>query len=287
MSDKQKARGPQENAALTALENVNRRTLARIEQFRADYAEGRATGEHFSKLKHEFPFYGFVPCRSGDTDFVLFQANDDVVAWEYCWFGADHYEKRILATWQKWCRDADLVYDIGAYTGLMSILAALVQPKATVHLFEPIDRTVERAKINVRANRVGKRVKLHNVAASDEATTASINLYRDEDFLGTGNSIYDKGKQVIGAKMIQCVRVDDYLKGLSPQVVKVDVEGHELACLNGMRETIERARPRMIVEVWEHTRSEVLALLQGMGYTCTPYEKAEIRVMNFRCEPSR
>lgn len=274
-----------DNAALKLIDGENERTLARIETFRPDYSAGKATFDDFSKLKHEFPYFGFVPCRSGAIDFVLFHANDDIVAWEYLWFGPDHYEKPIVATWLEWCREPALVYDIGGYTGLMSVLAALANRETTVHLFEPMDRTVERAKINVKANGVDRRVKLHNKAASNEAGEASINLYREENFLGTGNSIYDKNIPIQDVKKIQCVRIDDHLSGLSPQIVKIDVEGHELACLRGMLGTIKTARPKMIVEVWEHTRWDVLSLLSDLDYVCTPFEANERRVMNFKCLP--
>lgn len=278
-------RQQQGNSAAALIESENARALERIRKFRADYAIGRASFDDFSHLKHQFPYFGFVPCHAGGIDFVLFHANDDIVAWEYSWFGPDYYEREIVVTWLEWCRDPGLVYDIGGYTGLMSVLAALANRGTQVHLIEPMDRTIERAKINVRANRVDQRVKLHNKAASNKNGEAEIKLYREENFLGTGNSIYDKGLKVHDVKKIQCVTVDGYLRDLNPSVVKIDVEGHEQACIEGMRATIERARPKMIVEIWEHTRADVLALLADLGYSCSPFEAKERRVMNFQCTP--
>lgn len=276
----------QPNARAADIETVNSRSLARISEFRKAHAEGQATIEEFANLKRQHPFLGFVPCRAQGVDFVLFHCNDDVVAWEYLWYGDDHYETDIVRTWVEWCRGARVIYDIGAYSGLMSVLAALVNESAEVHLFEPMDRTIERAKINVHANRVARRVHLHNKAASDTSGQASINLYRDENFLGTGNSLYDKATvPVLDRKIIQKVLIDEALPDLDPQVVKVDVEGHELECLRGMAATIQRAKPRMIVEVWEHTSAEVLSLLQGWGYTCTPFEDPARRVVNYACVP--
>ena len=82
----------QVNQTLAAIEAQNERTLERVAQFRLDYAAGTATFDDFSKLKHEFPFIGFVPCSAGGIDFVIFHANDDIVGWEYLWFGDDYYE---------------------------------------------------------------------------------------------------------------------------------------------------------------------------------------------------
>lgn len=273
------------NSMSSHIEVQNARSLRHISSFRENFSAGKATHADFSKQKQENPYFGFVPCHARDIDFVMFHANDDIVAWEYLWFGADHYEKEIVRTWVEWCRKPGLIYDIGAYTGLMSILAALAHPRNKVHLFEPMDRTVERAKINIKANGINNRVELHNKAASDSVHEAVINLYREENFLGTGNSIYDKDLPILATKKIDCVVVDDHLNGLKPTIIKIDVEGHEKACIEGMRKTIERAKPKMIVEVWEHTREEVLSLLSGFGYECTPFEKQTRRVMNYRCVP--
>jgi len=273
------------NSQLQQIDKQNNRTLKKIAAFRKDYAQNKTDFNAFSLLKHKHPFFGFVPCQAASTDFTLFHANDDVVAWEYLWFGADQYETEIVTTWIQWCKESSLVYDIGAYTGLMSILAALSNKETQIHLFEPMDRTIERAKINIKANYVEQSIQLHNKAASDSEHEASINLYREENFLGPGNSIYDKNLPILDVKKIQCIKIDDYLPDLKPTIIKIDVEGHEKECLAGMIETIKRSRPKMIIEVWEHTRKEVLSQLTELGYECTPFEKKEVRVMNYKCLP--
>jgi FkbM family methyltransferase len=274
------------NAAIEAIDAANEQTLRAVADFRARLERGDASREQFSELKQKHRFIGFVPCRARGIDFALFAAHDDVVAWEYLWFGADAYEAELIGLWVDWCRTSPgLIYDIGGYTGIMSILAAKANAENQVHLFEPIDRTIERAKINSRANKVAGRVTLHNQAASDAAAEAKINLYRTDNILGTGNSLYDKGLEVRDIKTISCVRVDDELPALSPTVIKVDVEGHELAAIRGLQETIRRARPRMLVEIWEHNREGLLALLEELGYECTPLDSLDRRVVNYACVP--
>ena len=272
---------------LQKLEARNAETLAFIKRFRADYQSGQADFARFSREKHQHKYFGFVECKAADHDFILFQANDDIVAWEYLWFGPDAYESEIIKTWVDWSARASTILDIGGYTGVMSILGALSNPSAEVHLFEPMDRTVERAKINVRANGLERRIRLHNKAASDTNREETINLYREENFLGTGNSLYDKGLAILDRKTIQTVALDEYLPDIRPELIKVDVEGHELACLTGMRRILTQHTPRLIVEIWEHNRPQVLELLTGLGYQCAPFENREQRVMNFTCTPHR
>ncbi len=270
------------NARLAQITQTNRETNQRIARFRTDFAAGTARIADFAQLKQQFPYFGLVPCRAAGLDFVMFHANDDVIAWYCHWLGADAYEPDMVQTWAKWCQTPGTVLDIGGYSGMMSLVAALSNPANVVHLFEPMDRTVERANVNVKLNGLARQITLHHYAASDRTGDQVINLYRDQNFLGTGNSIHGKdNKKVVDRKIIQSVTIDSYLPDIAPTVVKVDVEGHELACLQGMRQTLERSHPRMLVEVWAHSRAAVLALLADLGYTLTRVEPKDLPVNNY------
>lgn len=54
-------------------------------------------------------------------------------------------------------------------------------------------------------------------------------------------------------------------EGLHPDVVKIDVEGHELAVLQGMPRLLAEAPPALLLEV-TRDHAAILALLQGAGY---------------------
>jgi len=51
--------------------------------------------------------------------------------------------------------------------------------------------------------------------------------------------------------------------GLAPSVVKIDVEGGELAVVAGMQRTLERHRPVLLVEVNEASARELARTLEG------------------------
>lgn len=265
---------------------VNQQAIERRDRFRADVAAGIVEPGGFQKLKHEFPYMGQVECSAGDLDFLLFHCNDDVVAWEYFWRGRDAYEPEIIATWIEWARQSNAVLDIGAYTGLMSILAMLANPKCHVHALEPVERTVERMKINFRINHLADRVTVHPRAAAAETGFEMLNYYRDEDFLGTGNSINEKGHKVMSRRLIQTVNVDQHLGSKHRfDLIKIDVEGYELEALKGLTRILRRDRPRLVVEVWKKTSAQVLKLLENLSYDCRRVE-ADLRpVNNYLCEP--
>ncbi|WP_374944717.1 FkbM family methyltransferase [Sphingomonas sp.] len=53
-----------------------------------------------------------------------------------------------------------------------------------------------------------------------------------------------------GDTVIQIVALDEVLPGISPNYVKLDIEGAERAALSGMRETLARARPAIAISIY-------------------------------------
>ncbi|MBS44916.1 MAG: hypothetical protein CMH83_17470 [Nocardioides sp.] len=269
---------------LDAIDSANRRCLEEAAAYRARLAEGTAHRVDLATLKHRYPYYGLVPCRAADVDFVMLQAQDDVVAWKYLWFGDDAHEPRLVRQWVRWARAARTVLDIGAYTGLMSVLAATVNPEARVHAFEPQRDVQRRTDTNLRLNRVLDQVRLRTRALSDRSGSVEMYRYRKNDVLGSGNTLEAKDDlRVRSTTVVRRAPLDTLMPQVAPDLVKIDTEGHELAVLRGAEQAFRRGRPNLLVEVWEHTRDEVLALLSSWGYEAVPYEKRVRPVMNFAC----
>ena len=61
--------------------------------------------------------------------------------------------------------------------------------------------------------------------------------------------------------------------GLDPAFVKIDVEGAELGVLEGLRETIERCHPALMIERSERI-GQVVELLGACGYEAFVYDQA-------------
>jgi len=76
-----------------------------------------------------------------------------------------------------------------------------------------------------------------------------------------------------GALQVPVWRLDDLKVGLPVSLIKIDVEGWEIEVLRGARQTIQRDRPVLLVEVSGHLRrvgassTELLDLIVGLGYS--------------------
>lgn len=73
-----------------------------------------------------------------------------------------------------------------------------------------------------------------------------------------GQGVCSRVSEEPGATTIRCVALDEIMPQLAPDYIKLDIEGSELAALNGMRRMIETHRPRLAVclyhkpqDIWE------------------------------------
>ncbi len=72
-----------------------------------------------------------------------------------------------------------------------------------------------------------------------------------------------EGRWEVAEVAVELERFDDL--GLDPMVIKIDTEEHEMSCLAGMMEAIDRCSPILMIE--DNPQSnEIAALLAKVGY---------------------
>ncbi len=168
--------------------------------------------------------------------------------------GPTPFEPESLAAWEKLCgKPGARVLDIGAYTGLYSLIAR----KAGAHViaFEPLPRNRERFKENAILNGFDD-LKINSEAVSDRCgeTFITTNLAVP---LSSGASLVKKA----GANQVKVPTLTiDSLNLAVCTAIKIDVERAEPLVLAGARETLERCRPALLVEVLgDEEKAAVLA----------------------------
>ena len=167
----------------------------------------------------------------------------------------------------EWVRPGDWVVDVGANVGNYTArLSEIVGPAGRVFSLEPVPETFELLVANI-ARYPHRNVTLLNVAASDRTGEPSMVMPRLDS--GLENRYMAHLSDAAGDMRVVCVPVDALGIPRRVSLVKVDVEGHELAALRGMQALLERDRPLLIVEGRD---PEVSAFLERFGYR---FEQAE------------
>jgi len=138
-------------------------------------------------------------------------------------------------------KSGDTVLDVGAHFGYYTLLFSdLVGEEGSVIAFEPDHDVFKVLSANVRLNGL-TNVQLFQQAASD--TNGRARFYASD--AGQSSLVPQRGLRRIYDVMT--VRIDEL--GLERlDMAKIDTEGTEAKVLRGMRETIERCRPWLVLE---------------------------------------
>lgn len=156
----------------------------------------------------------------------------------------------------EWMRHCDgTVIDVGAYTGLYTIIAA--KAGAKVVAFEPNERVRERLVENMQANNVTGLILC--AAAGAEHGTCSLNT-KGRPRLTSAGTVVPGGD--IDLVPIDSLDIDDVT------AIKIDAEGYEHDVLMGAIEIIAMYRPLVIAEALSgEAAAQLDNFMLDFGYT--------------------
>lgn len=188
------------------------------------------------------------------------------------------HERVPLGGLQRLIRAGDTVYDIGANLGLYSRFMVQAFGAARVVAFEPMKGNLPDLHANLRLGGIEARVRVFPFALADHEAEELLQT----DDLASGSAVLDsvtKGdacetrrnyKMTPLTERVRVAPLDSLVEreGLPPpNVLKIDVEGAEGMVLRGAARTIEKHRPRMMIELHGvSTAREVLPMLERWGY---------------------
>ena len=169
-----------------------------------------------------------------------------------------------------------ILADVGAHIGFFSLLGSeLVGPAGKVWAFEPSSNSF---KLLQRNTADCANVYIQNKAVNHEHNDKT-QFHEFPARLSEFSSIFvsqlDNEQWIRQArtKTIETVSLDGFAEaqGLTPDMIKIDVEGAELLVLKGMQGLLQHHRPIVIMEYIrqadnDHQYAEAAALLRGRDY---------------------
>jgi FkbM family methyltransferase len=159
-----------------------------------------------------------------------------------------------LAICTAWLRDeqAPVVFDVGANVGFFATQLAqmLARQAPEIYAFEPVPTTF--VKLVQSVNRLCLNDSIHPIAAAVLDDRRPVHLsFSDRNSLYA--QVAAQGRPRVGDALAQApsVTLDDFQSfvGVHPALLKIDVEGSEIAVLRGARRLLSREdRPAVLFE---------------------------------------
>ena len=171
------------------------------------------------------------------------------------------YDIDTQEVFRRFLKNGSVVYDIGAHVGFFSLYCGLlVAPDGYVIAFEPDPAARASLQSQVVEN-PNLRVEVLPYAVSNHSGT----LFLDTSCGSSQAFVSENGSVSVAAETIDSLVQQQRIA--PPTLLKIDVEGHEYAALEGALETIRRWHPVVLCDYNEgDTLGTVKRLLSPLGY---------------------
>jgi FkbM family methyltransferase len=139
--------------------------------------------------------------------------------------------------------------DVGANVGIVALFLGRSSPDGVVHAFEPVGETYRYLLENISAN-AARNVSAHQVAISDHR--GEMVMHYTKRFAAGAFSATTNVNEATTAHPAPTWPLDEWLLAHDVErvdFIKMDIEGGELAAIDGARELLSRMGPDLLVEL--------------------------------------
>ncbi|MGB7437941.1 MAG: FkbM family methyltransferase [Candidatus Acidiferrum sp.] len=189
------------------------------------------------------------------------------------------FEPGTQKTLQKLVQPGDVVFDIGANIGAHTLtIAQSVGGSGKVYAFEPADFAFAKLKRNLALNPElrARTYPQQILLAADSADPAEHEIYASWPLENSG-TVHPKHRgRLVSAERAIVETLDNFVwrENITRlDLIKIDVDGHELPVLQGAAETLGRFHPTLVMEMspyvhaeLHHAFGEFVELLKHVGY---------------------
>jgi FkbM family methyltransferase len=221
-----------------------------------------------------YNIYTFTPSSNATTSFVV-DASHEIIHTSGFHFNTlknDNcisaalrqgklFEHFLLAFVQNFIPKNKNMMDIGANIGIWSIVYSTIINK-TIYAFEPQQEIFKCFESNILLNNCAN-IKSYNIGLSDKRGSAKMNAnYTTPNNFGAFR-ICSSGNLDIQLESGDNLGLTDI------GFIKIDVEGHELDAITGLKATILRDKPVIFIEIHKTDPrcNETFQLIVSLGYT--------------------
>lgn len=222
------------------------------------------------KYREIIPVSGKISFPLPNSMQVYLKADgNDIVVRELYWKGIETFEGNTIGLFIKLLKFTQTFLDIGANTGLYSLIAGIDSCDRKVYAFEPVPGILPYLETNINLN------QLKNVQFYAQAVTnfdGEITLYIPSDVIPTSASTTEGFRETEKALAVPALTIDSFTKmnNLAKiDLIKIDTETTEHMVLEGANFVLRRDEPLIICEVLKEGKTEkyLQAILAQLNYS--------------------
>ena len=195
-----------------------------------------------------------------DNPMVIFESpemiSDDIVKYNNFW------EFQLFNKWKEYFPKEGSMLDIGANIGSHCVQFKHHFPNLEIYAFEPY---LENFQLLIQNTKRYKDVKCFNVGVGCRDSIVHFN-HGHKNNSGVVRVVLNSDNPNI-------VLALDNLSLPKISFIKIDVEGHELACMQGMTNLLKRDTPLIWLEENNHGAHRVVPYLEKLGYKIVDHQK--------------
>ncbi|MBS1647820.1 MAG: FkbM family methyltransferase [Bacteroidetes bacterium] len=193
---------------------------------------------------------------------------------EIFWLGlTGGWEKESIKIWLKLCEKSNVVFDVGANTGVYALMAKAVNKQSRVFAFEPNPYFYKMLCDNIKINN-------YNIIPIDKIVSNTNDTQTIEDYSGQVKEL-----------SLNAITLDFFIKQQNLPVVdliKIDVETHEPLVFEGFLKYLKLFKPTILVEILnEEIANKIQDSVQSLGYLYFNIDEVNGPIQTEKIEKSR
>jgi len=204
-------------------------------------------------LIQRWPVTGVLDCSFNGVPFRMYNTGDDGLT-TYFYYDIPYHETSDLKLFTALAAESKIIVDIGANTGLYSFLSSIANRNSVIHAIEPYSVNAVRLQKNLDLNNC-KNVSVNRTAMGDFTGEIELSVPGDGTVTDVSSVNVDFSKRFYPTvkwvkQSVPITTLDAFVaeKKIKPDLIKCDVESHEMEVFKGASNVLKTHRPLIIFE---------------------------------------
>tara|TARA_B100000945_G_C20296426_1_gene555886 strand:+ start:172 stop:954 length:783 start_codon:yes stop_codon:yes gene_type:complete len=176
----------------------------------------------------------------------------------------------------------DYFIDVGANSGLYSLIVAKRFKHISVKSFEPISESVNKLKKNITLNTDIKNIEVFNFGLSNKNSKLLMKALKKRDYIQKGGyGVVNKSDDLTNLHTEYAeFKLGDEVLNLTDKniIIKIDTEGHEKNVLEGLKNIFINNKIFLQIEIFDKNYSTINQLIESYNLKKIKYISSDNKI---------